>query len=158
MLPICLEDLKKADLVIAATNDIELNRTISRWCKQRKIPVNSVQGPEDSSFLFPSLFTDGPVTAAVCTGGESPVLAHLLKERISHSIPDHMGERAGLLGALRREMKDRFPDSGGLRRELSVRLAEAVFNMDKLPSSEEIQALLAECSQTMYIKKEEENT
>lgn len=69
-----------------------------------------------------------------------------------------MGERAGLLGALRREMKDRFPDSGGLRRELSVRLAEAVFNMDKLPSSEEIQALLAECSQTMYIKKEEENT
>ena len=158
MRPFCLEDLKKADLVIAATNDIELNRIISRWCKQRKIPVNSVQGPEDSSFLFPSLFTDGPVTAAVCTGGESPVLAHLLKERISHSIPDHMGERAGLLGALRREMKDRFPDSGGLRRELSVRLAEAVFNMDKLPSSEEIQALLAECSQTMYIKKEEENT
>ena len=39
MRPFCLEDLKKADLVIAATNDIELNRTISRWCKQRKIPV-----------------------------------------------------------------------------------------------------------------------
>ena len=37
MRPFCLEDLKKADLVIAATDDIELNRIISRWCKKRKI-------------------------------------------------------------------------------------------------------------------------
>ena len=28
---------QKADLVIAATNDIELNRTISRWCKQMNL-------------------------------------------------------------------------------------------------------------------------
>lgn len=32
--PFCLEDLKKADLVIAASDDTELNRTISRWCKK----------------------------------------------------------------------------------------------------------------------------
>lgn len=52
-------------------------------------------------------------------------------------------------------MKDHFPDS---RRAaawtFSVRLArEASFNMDKLPSSEEIQALLAGLLQTMYIKR-----
>lgn len=156
--PFCLDDLKKADLVIAASDDMELNRTISQWCKIRRIPVNSVQGTEDSSFIFPSLFTDGPVTAAVCTGGESPVLAHLLKECMLRSVPEHMGERAGILGTLRRELKGRFPDSGRLRRELSVRLAEELFNREKLPSSEEIQALLDEFSQTMYIKEEEENT
>ena len=156
--PFCMDDLKEADLVIAASDDARLNRAISRWCKKRRIPVNSVQGTEDSSFIFPSLFTDGPVTAAVCTGGESPVLAHLLKEHISRSIPEHMGEKAGLLGRMRKEIKERFPDSGRLRMELSARLAEELFNREKLPSSEEIQALLDGVSQTMYIKKEEENT
>lgn len=155
--PFCEDDLKGADLVIAASDDIELNRAIAAWCKKKGVPVNSVQGKKDSSFIFPSLFTDGPVTAAVCTGGESPVLAHLLKERIARAIPEHMGERAKLLGELRREMINRFPDSYGMRREYSVRLAEELFNREKLPSSEEIQALLNEFSQTTYIKKEEEH-
>ena len=52
MRPFCLEDLKKADLVIAATDDIELNRTISRWCKQLSFPVAVYGRPGDSCRVY----------------------------------------------------------------------------------------------------------
>ena len=116
MRPFCLEDLKKADLVIAAANDIELNRTISRWCKQRKIPVNSVQGPEDSSFLFPSLFTDGPVTVPYVQGVKALCWPILLKERIPIPYRTSMENGPGFRSAAQRDEGSfsRFRRAGGV--------------------------------------------
>lgn len=154
----CQEDLKGADMVIAASDDPALNKWISGMCKREGIAVNSVQGTEESSFIFPALITDGPVTAAVSTGGESPVLAHLLKEQISRSLPVHMGERARILGELREELKKYYPDSPEKRRAFALQFANAIFESGELPSSEEIQSVLNGISRTKHIEKKEEHT
>ncbi len=127
------EDLRGADLVIAASDDEGLNQRISVFCRQAHIPVNSASGKEDSSFLFPALITEGPVTIGISTGGNSPALAHFLKERIQGVLPEEIGETAQELGKLREIFQKQYPDSPALRRSLSGTLAEESLKTGKIP-------------------------
>ena len=85
---ICLEkyfedaDLEERTLVVAATDDKELNHSIAQLCLKRKIPVNAVDQIEDCSFIFPSYVKEKNVVAAVSSGGNSPVITQYLKSRI----------------------------------------------------------------------------
>lgn len=95
------EDLKEADLVIAATDDQKINRDISKICQDKKIPVNAVDQKEDCSFIFPSYVKEGEVVAAFSSGGQSPVITQYLKEKIKPDLTEELGQIAQILGSLR---------------------------------------------------------
>lgn len=95
------DDLADADFVIAASSDEVLNAKISDYCRQKKIPVNVVDVKDECSFIFPSMLKEGPVNIAISSGGASPVLTQIIKERIRQVIPEHTGEIAEQLGSLR---------------------------------------------------------
>lgn len=77
------EDLDRGDwiLTVAATNHREVNRTVSRLCREKRIPVNVVDDPELCSFIFPALIREGEVVCAVSSGGRSPLVAQYVKKR-----------------------------------------------------------------------------
>lgn len=95
------EDLKEADLVIAATDDQKMNHEISKICQDKKIPVNAVDQKEDCSFIFPSYVKEGEVVAAFSSGGQSPVITQYLKEKIKPDLTEELGQIAQILGSLR---------------------------------------------------------
>lgn len=95
------KDFKQADLVVAATDDKELNHKISTICKQRKIPVNAVDQKEDCSFIFPSYVKEGEVVGAFSSGGQSPVITQYLKKEIKPVLTKELGQIAQVLGTLR---------------------------------------------------------
>ncbi len=80
-----------ADFVVAATDDKALNARVASDCRERGIPVNSVDDRENCDFYFPALIGRGSVTVGISTGGASPALAAALREYIEALLPDDLG-------------------------------------------------------------------
>jgi uroporphyrin-III C-methyltransferase/precorrin-2 dehydrogenase/sirohydrochlorin ferrochelatase len=95
-------------VVIAATNEVAVNRAVAAAASARHIPVNVVDQPALCSFLFPSIIERPPLIVAVSSGGASPVLARLLRARLESLIPAGYGHLAALAGAFRDRVKARF--------------------------------------------------
>jgi uroporphyrin-III C-methyltransferase/precorrin-2 dehydrogenase/sirohydrochlorin ferrochelatase len=101
-------DLKGIKLVIAATNNAQLNADISIMAQAENILVNVVDNPELCSFLMPSIIDRNPIQIAISTGGASPVLARLIRSKLEASIPSAYGELAKLVENYRTKVKQAF--------------------------------------------------
>jgi len=98
-------DLAAATLVVAATNDLHTNEQVSRWARERNIPVNVVDNPALCSVIFPATIDRSPVQIAISTGGAAPVLARLLRGKIEALIPAAYGRLARLAEKFRPKVK-----------------------------------------------------
>jgi len=108
-------DVEGKVLVIAATSQEEVNRSVSECAKARNIPVNVVDDPELCSFIVPSIINRSPVQVAVSSGGASPVLARLLRARLESYVPAAYGHMAKLVASFRTKVKQRFSSIGQRR-------------------------------------------
>lgn len=114
--------LDSARLVIAATDDRQVNSCVSRLAQARGIWVNVVDDPQLSSALMPSIIDRSPVIVAVSTGGASPVLARRLRERLETFLEPSLGPLARLLARFRQRLIARWPDAGQRRRAVDALL------------------------------------
>lgn len=101
-------DIPGNRLIVAATDDREVNRTIAALAHAQEIPVNVVDDPDACTFLLPSLVDRSPVTIAVSSGRASPVLARMLRTQLESAIPAGYGRLADLAGRYRERVKTRF--------------------------------------------------
>lgn len=95
-------------LVIAATNQFEINQRIAELAAARNVLVNVADNPEASSFIMPAVVDRSPVTIAVSTGGASPVLARQLKMKLETLIPSSCGQLAAITEEYREKVKQHF--------------------------------------------------
>lgn len=95
-------------LIIAATNDMAVNRQVYEAAKQRGVPVNVADAPELCTFILPSIIDRSPVVVAVSTGGASPTLGRLLRARLETMIPHSYGRLAEMARRFREPVKRRF--------------------------------------------------
>jgi len=79
-------------LVVAATDDRNVNREVGLEAKKLGIPVSVADAPEECTFLFPSLVERDGVVAAISTGGRSPSLCRRLTNRLRAVWPDWIEE------------------------------------------------------------------
>ena len=78
--------LQQAFIVIAATNDVAVNRQITAAAP---LLCNNITEPELSNFTVPSSFTQGDITVALATGG-MPAFTRMLKKRLQEVISPDM--------------------------------------------------------------------
>jgi len=107
--PYTPELLAEVSLVVAATDDQELNRRAAADCRARRIPVNVVDDPEACSFITPSIVDRSPVLIAISSGGSAPVLARTLRTQLESDIPASYGRLAELAAAYRPRVKTAIP-------------------------------------------------
>jgi uroporphyrin-III C-methyltransferase/precorrin-2 dehydrogenase/sirohydrochlorin ferrochelatase len=86
--------LPRPRLVIAATSDREVNAVVARAADAAGIPCNVVDDRELSTCLMPAIIDRSPVQIAVSTGGASPVLARLIRERLEALLDESLGPLA----------------------------------------------------------------
>ncbi len=98
-------DLADAFLVIAATDDAEINRQVAEEARGREILVNVVDAAENSNFIVPSYLRREGLTIAVSTSSQSPALARKIRTRLEQEITDHYGTLTRLVGEVRAEVK-----------------------------------------------------
>ncbi|RLT97378.1 siroheme synthase CysG [Ketobacter sp.] len=124
-------DLDGALLAIAATDDQALNACVSQDAKARNIPVNVVDNPALCTFILPSIVDRSPIVMAVSSGGQSPVLARLIRAKLESTIPASYGRLAHIVGRFRDQAKARFSDvnqrRGFWEEVLTGPIAEFVF-------------------------------
>ena len=128
-------------LVIAATDDPDLNHAISAACREKRIPVNVVDDREYCSFLFPCLVQEGQLSVGISTGGASPTAAVWLKHQIADLIPAGFDEILTFLEELRPRIKTRYPDERA-RSDCFAALFQACMQVGRPLTKAELEDLL----------------
>lgn len=107
--------MEGAVLVVAATPLREVNEQVSRDARARQLPVNVVDEPDLCTFIFPAIIERTPLTIAISSGGNSPVLVRLLRRKIEAMVPAAYGRLALFAGRLRETVKRAVPAEGPRR-------------------------------------------
>ncbi|MDA8096586.1 MAG: bifunctional precorrin-2 dehydrogenase/sirohydrochlorin ferrochelatase [Desulforudis sp.] len=94
-------DVEGAFLVISATNDPAVNREVARDCTARQILINSVDDPENCTFYVPATVRRGDLVIAISTGGQSPMLARKIRQRLERLYGPLYGRYLELIGEIR---------------------------------------------------------
>jgi len=94
-------ELKAAVAVFVATGDLTGDAEAQRVAKSIGVPVNVADRPALSDFIVPAIVDRDSVVVAVSTGGASPTLATMLRQKIETILP----ERIGVLAILARTFR-----------------------------------------------------
>lgn len=135
------EDLEGKELVIAATEDKELNHQISMECRKLKIPINAVDQIDDCDFIFPSYVKQGEVVGAFTSGGQSPVITQYLKEQAKSYVTEYIGQMAECLGNIREEVKSRIKTEKK-RKKLYQQILRSGLESKQIPKDHEIEKMI----------------
>ena len=122
-------------LVMAATDDPEVNARVSAVAQARGIWVNVADAPEYCTFIVPAQVRRGDLTLAISTGGTSPALARQLREDLQQRFGPEYGPYLDLLQRVRTRLlteRRAHPDNGPLfHRLVQSPLRGAVAQGDK---------------------------
>tara|TARA_R110002126_G_scaffold12196_15_gene53195 strand:- start:6616 stop:8037 length:1422 start_codon:yes stop_codon:yes gene_type:complete len=138
-------------LVIAATDNDNVNAAVFDAATARNMLVNTVDDQPKCGFIFPSIIDRNPIIIAISSFGTAPVLARRLREKLETLLPQHLGPLAQLVGRFRDQVKAKIKGFAARRQ-----FWEKVFNSDvvrdvqanQLPEAEQrLAALLAEPQQ-----------
>jgi len=91
--------------VVAATGVAEVNASVSAAAQERRIPVNVVDDPAASTFIFPAIVDRSPILIAISSGGQAPVLARRVREQMEALLPARLGALARFMGDRRKDVK-----------------------------------------------------
>ncbi len=103
-------DLNEADVVIAATNDNQLNNFIRQAAHDRKLLINVADKPELCDFYLGSIVQKGDLKIAISTNGKSPTIAKRLKEVLNEGLPAELDDTLQQMSTLRNSLKGDFTD------------------------------------------------
>ncbi len=98
------------DLVIAATNKIDVNAQIYQDAKRRNLLINVADTPELCDFYLGGIVTKGNVKVAISTNGKSPTTAKRLRQFFEDVIPENVDDLVKNLNIYRKTIKGNFED------------------------------------------------
>ncbi len=97
-------DIEGFDIVIVATDTVELHKEIYEESRGSRVLVNSVDNTEYCDFIFPSYVKKEDLTIAFSTGGASPAFAKQIRQHFEKIIPQNVGAFLTKMRSLRMTM------------------------------------------------------
>lgn len=133
-------------LVLAATDDDEVNAAVHQAATARQIWVNTVDDQDKCEFIFPSIIDRSPILVAISSGGTAPVLVRRLREKLETLLPQHLGPLAELVGRFRTKVQQKLQGFAQRRQ-----FWEKVFNSNivSLVQTQQLGAAEAELQQVL---------
>lgn len=102
-------DVEGAFMIIAATNDTDVNVQVFNDAEARGMLVNVVDVPPLCNFILPAITRSGPIAIAISTAGASPALAKRMKREIGEAFGDAYADLAVILNDARGWAKATLP-------------------------------------------------
>lgn len=111
--------LNHRDIVIATTDDLEVNLKVYDDCKKRNLLVNLADNPAYCDFYMGGIVTKGHVKIAISTNGKSPTAAKRLRQFFEDILPENINELVENLNSYRKTIKGDFEDKVQKMNELT---------------------------------------
>jgi len=108
-------DLDNAALVFVADDGPD-GQAAQAAARAAGIPLNVVDVPEACDFYTPSIIDRAPLTIAISSEGDAPVLARLVRAKIEAVLSPQVGRLAALAGAMRERVMAAIPGGAARRR------------------------------------------
>jgi precorrin-2 dehydrogenase/sirohydrochlorin ferrochelatase len=102
-------DLEGTFIVIAATDDTDVNIGVYEDAERRAMLVNVVDVPPLCNFILPAIVRQGSMAIAISTQGASPALAKRMKREIADQFGEAYAELAIMLNDVRGWAKGTLP-------------------------------------------------
>ena len=102
-------DLVGRFMVIACTDDTDVNIAVYDDAERRAMLVNVVDVPPLCNFILPAIVRTGPLAIAISTAGASPALAKRMKAEISEQFGEEYARLAIVLNDVRGWAKSTLP-------------------------------------------------
>lgn len=119
------EYIKSSFIVVAATNNKEVNKKIGIYCRNNGKLVNVVDDIELSNYTVPSCIKRGDLLISISTGGNSPSLSSKIKRELENKYDNTYEEYVSLLGEIRKEIIEKIEDISERKNKLN-----ALVNLD----------------------------
>src|ERR1700710_2707072 len=103
------QDLEGVFMVIACTDDTDINIAVFDDAERRAMLVNIVDVPPLCNFILPAIVRTGPLAIAISTAGASPALAKRMKREVSELFGEEYARLAIMLNDARGWAKGTLP-------------------------------------------------
>jgi precorrin-2 dehydrogenase/sirohydrochlorin ferrochelatase len=113
-------DTRGAFLVVGATDDEDVNRSVASDAREWGALVNIVDRPALCTYTVPAVVRRGALTIAVATDGRCPSVARALRERLEGQYGPEYGELVERLGDARRALIAAGWDSARINRSIGA--------------------------------------
>jgi siroheme synthase-like protein len=101
-------DLDGRDLIICATDNVQLHRKIKILAAERHLLCNVADTPNLCDFYLGSIVQKGDLKIAISTNGKSPTLAKRIRAFLEDVIPTDIQESMDGLEVYRKSLKGDF--------------------------------------------------
>ncbi len=115
--------LAEAVLVVAATNNNQLNKQIYRDCQELEVLCNVVDVPELCDFFVPAVVKRGDLQIAIGTEGQCPAYTGHLRKKLEGIFTEKHGEFLAELETIRKQIIQDVPEPAD-RKTLLGRLVD----------------------------------
>src|SRR5690554_4290918 len=102
------KDLTNRNLIILATNNLQLNKELRQIAKNEKTLVNVADTPHLCDFYLGAIVTKGDLKIAISTNGKSPTFAKKFRIVLEEILPDELPEILNRLKSIREQLKGNF--------------------------------------------------
>ena len=103
------DDLEGVFMVIACTDDTDINIRVFDDAERRAMLVNIVDVPPLCNFILPAIVRTGPLAIAISTAGASPALAKRMKREVAELFGEEYARLAIMLNDARGWAKGTLP-------------------------------------------------
>ena len=141
------DDLEDICLVIAATNNEEVNKRIVRIANKNGVMVSAVDNKEISDFTLPAVIDRGDFLLSFCTCGNLPALSKRLREEFEEEFGREYAFFLDMMCELRSEIIDKVDDEdkrSKIFNNLADRKLIAKFGEDTAAAFSEIENIISE--------------
>ena len=111
-------DLDGAFLAVASSDDAAMRAAIAREARARGVLVNVIDDIPQCDWAAPAVIRRGDLVIAIGTGGVSPAVARLIRERLQEEFGTEWGDLVRVVGEVRRETLPALPDLADRARRL----------------------------------------
>lgn len=130
-------------ILIAATDNPEVNRRALEAAQAKKILVNVVEGAS-GNFNVPSTIRRGDLLLTISTGANSPAFSKFIREMLEAELGENFGAGLEIISARRREVKKLLPNPQARKIFWQKFLTREIWELLKLGAFDKLEKKLAE--------------
>ena len=138
------EDLLGDEIIlIAATNNPEVNRQVAEAARAKKILVNVVEGVS-GNFNVPSKIRRGDLLLTISTGANSPAFSKFIRQMLEAELGENFGAGLEIISKYRREVKKLLPNPQARKLFWQKFLTREIWELLKLGAFDKLEKKFAE--------------